>query len=130
MRKRCYDPKNKRFPDWGGRGITICEEWMSNRSSFFTWASENGYKPGLSIDRINNNGNYEPANCRFVSMEEQNSNTRKNVFLTHDGITLTVSQWARKIGVRPKALQHRIGRGWSISRIFSQPFRRSKNVHA
>jgi hypothetical protein len=128
MKRRCYDKNNKRYADWGGRGITICSEWLKDSSSFFNWCISNGYAPGLWIDRIDNDGNYEPDNCRFVEPALQAINTRKNTFLEHDGLRLTISQWARKLNVRPQAIQHRIARNWETSRIFKQPFRRF-NVH-
>ena len=76
MKQRCYNPNHQRFQDWGGRGITICDEWKNDFLAFYKWSMANGYKKGLSIDRINNNGNYEPSNCRWVDVKIQNSNKR------------------------------------------------------
>lgn len=76
MRKRCFNPKNKSFKYYGGRGITVCEEWNDSFQAFYDWALKNGYQEGLQIDRINNDGNYEPSNCRWVSAKENNSHRR------------------------------------------------------
>jgi hypothetical protein len=125
MRRRCYVKHDKRYADWGGRGIRICDEWLRDRASFYNWALATGYVPGLSIDRIDPNGNYCPENCRFIPLSEQAGNTRKNVYLTWNGKKMTLSAWARQLRVRQQALQHRVDRGWTLDRIFTQPFRRA-----
>lgn len=76
MRSRCYNPKHKSFKDYGGRGIKVCDEWINNPSVFVNWAISNGYKKGLQLDRINNDGNYEPNNCRFVTPKVNTRNRR------------------------------------------------------
>ena len=76
MKDRCYNKKNKCYKDYGGRGITVCPEWLNNPKAFIEWALKNDYAQGLQIDRIDNNGNYEPDNCRFVSSAENNRNRR------------------------------------------------------
>jgi hypothetical protein len=123
MISRCYDPSNKRWANYGGRGITVCPEWRSDIRAFYRWVVANGYKPGLTIDRIDVNGNYEPNNCRFATMIIQQNNTTRNVRLTWNNRTLTISEWARELGVRTAAIGHRHERGWTIERIFTQPFR-------
>lgn len=74
IKNRCYNPNNKSYKRYGGRGIKVCDEWVNNTNSFIRWAKENGYKPGLEIDRENNNGNYEPNNCRWTTKAENNRN--------------------------------------------------------
>lgn len=123
MIKRCENPKDKRWDRYGGRGISICHEWRTNRKSFYDWALANGYDPSLTIDRINVDGNYQPSNCRWVTASEQQNNTSRNRYLEWNGRRETVANWARELGVRNMALQHRVDRGWSVERIFTQPFR-------
>ena len=77
MKDRCYNPKSKSFHRYGGRGISVYDEWRRSSASFIKWALENGYARGLAIDRKDNNGNYEPGNCRFVTVSENNRNTRR-----------------------------------------------------
>lgn len=84
MKQRCYNPNNPYYKNYGGRGITICDEWLNNFLNFKEWAYNNGYDDNLgsfdcTIDRINNDGNYEPSNCRWVNMKVQMNNTRRNI---------------------------------------------------
>ncbi|ABK45150.1 conserved hypothetical protein [Magnetococcus marinus MC-1] len=126
MQKRCYRPETNRYERYGGRGIKMCDKWRTNRRAFYAWAIEQGWEQGLSIDRIDVDGNYTPENCRFIPIERQTSNTSRNRFLEWNGKSQIVSDWARELGVRPQALQHRVGRGWDLHRMFTQPFRRAK----
>ena len=98
MLHRCYNPKRQSYKRYGGRGIQVCEEWK-DPIKFMNWAEVNGYKEGLQIDRINNNGNYCPENCRWVTPKENSRNTRKNVNITLNGKTKTVSEWCEIIKI-------------------------------
>lgn len=77
MKQRCHNENHPRFKDWGGRGIKVCDEWKQSFKTFYDWSIQNGYSDNLSIDRINNNGNYDPNNCRWSTVQEQNKNKRK-----------------------------------------------------
>lgn len=123
MIARCYNPDNDRYPSYGGRGITVCEEWLGDRKEFYFWAVHAGWEQGLSIDRIDVDGGYSPENCRWVTMAQQQRNTTRSRFLEWNGVRMTVVEWAEHLGVRPQALQHRVTRGWDAERIFTQPFR-------
>lgn len=96
MYERCYNKKNPRYNDYGGRGIKICDEWIDKENgliNFYEWAINNGYKDDLTIDRIDVNGNYEPNNCRWLTNLEQQYNKRCNVMFTIDNETKTAKEW-------------------------------------
>ena len=96
MKSRCYNQNNPRYKHYAGRGITICDEWKNDFMSFYKWAMANGYSDNLSIDRINNNGNYEPSNCRWTDKVTQANNTTRNHYLIYKNRKLTMTQWSRK----------------------------------
>ena len=104
MIKRCYRPSDKRYEQYGGRGIKICDKWLNDHTVFFNWAIANGYSHGLTIERIDNNGDYCPENCKFIPMSQQQNNTQKSRFLTWNGECKTVSDWARKLNVKPNII--------------------------
>lgn len=93
MKTRCLNENTNYYKHYGGRGITICDEWVNDFATFNEWAINNGYSEKLSIDRIDNNGNYEPNNCRWSTQKEQANNTRSNRFTTIYGVTKTAAQW-------------------------------------
>lgn len=113
MKNRCNNANNQEFHNYGARGITVCQEWMDSYEVFREWAMQNGYGEGLSIDRIDVNGNYEPSNCRWVSMKAQQNNRRNNHYVTIDGITHTIAEWSEIYGTKPYLIYGRIGDGWS-----------------
>ena len=110
MKARCNNEHNRKFPAYGGRGIRVCEEW-SEFLPFYEWAIANGYSDNLTIDRIDNNGNYEPSNCRWATNKEQQNNTRKNRLVSHNGEVFTVAQLAEKYGIKKATLWARAIRG-------------------
>jgi hypothetical protein len=113
MITRCTNPKTKSFADYGARGITVCDEWRD----FSRFLADMGECPdGMSIDRIDNDGNYEPGNCRWATTAEQNNNTRHNKHLTFNGKTQNVKQWSRELGISYTTLHWRLTRGWSVDR--------------
>lgn len=106
---RCRAFNSKIGKDYACRGIRVCDEWLAFEP-FRDWAIQNGYADDLSIDRIDNNGNYEPNNCRWVPIEEQQSNRRSVKMLTYNGKTQCVSAWANEYGISPSALHARLRR--------------------
>ena len=124
MIERCYNPHCERYEYYGGRGIAVCEIWRKDFTAFREWALANGYNEGLSLDRINNDGNYEPSNCRWVTHKEQCNNKRNNRILTYNGESKTISQWADTIGMRVDTLKSRIYYGWSVKDAIERPLRR------
>lgn len=130
MLKRCYLKSNKAYDNYGGRGISVCDEWRGEHGyeNFREWAYANGYNPEApkhicTIDRIDVNGNYEPSNCRWISAKEQGNNRRDNHLLTYNGETRTVTEWAEKIGMKPVTLFQRLRKGWTVERALTQPIR-------
>ena len=119
IKSRCKNINNERFSSYGGRGITICEEWNNDFLSFYNWSMSNGYIDGLTIDRINNNGSYEPNNCRWTDMKVQNNNRRNNKFITYNGKTKTLQQWADSLGINQDNLSSRLIRGWTFEKAIS-----------
>jgi len=113
--QRCTNPKNPRFSEWGGRGISVCDRW---RNSFLDFYEDMGPKPSPkhSIDRINNDGNYEPSNCRWATPRQQTLNSRHARYLTHNGETLCLADWARRTGIKRHTIAARLDKqGWSIA---------------
>jgi len=119
MKTRCFCKSNKRYHDYGGRGISICQEWLIF-PEFRKWSLENGYKKGLSLDRIDNNGNYCPENCRWADSITQANNKRTNTIIEYKGIKLTEAQWAEKLGINIGTLSSRIHKlHWPIELALS-----------
>lgn len=120
MISRCTNPKYAQFSDYGGRGITVCSRW---RSSFGCFLEDMGIcAPGLSLDRYpNNNGNYEPGNCRWATRNEQAQNTRTSFLITFNGQTKALSEWSRTVGIRADTIRYRIVSGWSVDHALTLP---------
>lgn len=110
MMDRCYREKAANYNDYGGRGITVCEEWK-NIEKFESWALLNGYRKGLTLDRIDVNGNYEPSNCRWVDMKTQDNNRRNTIFVEIEGKKHTISEWSEITGINRSTLNSRYYRG-------------------
>jgi len=113
MIQRCLNENNDRYSSYGGREIKVCKKWLN----FENFYKDMGEKPERkSLDRVNNNGDYEPENCRWATWKEQANNKRNNVLLEFKGRTLTVAQWGRKIGLGRSVIYGRLRLGWSIDR--------------
>ena len=114
MMARCYQPTNERYSKYGGIGIEVCQRW---RDSFENFLADMGERPdGTSIDRINGLLGYTPENCRWASPSEQQRNLKNNVVLKHNGESMCVSEWAKKVGLNPSVLSYRIKHGWPIEK--------------
>ena len=126
MRRRCDSEKCAEYKWYGARGIKVCDEWESNFITFFEWSLRNGWQEGLTIDRIDNDGNYEPSNCRWTTWEVQQNNRRDNNYITFEGRTQTVAQWAREIGINRATIYRRLQAGWSIEETLTIPSKKHK----
>ena len=121
MKSRCYNSNVPNFVDYGGRDITICEEWLNDFELFKSWSLENGYRKDLMIDRIDNDGNYEPSNCRWSTRKEQNSNRRNNRLVEIDGVTKTFAQWADDLGINRSTALYRVRAGKTEYEALTMP---------
>lgn len=130
MLKRCYDPNAINYRDYGGRGIRVCEEWRTDAKAFYDWAIAHGWSEGLSLDRIDNDGDYCPENCRWATVKEQSHNKRNNLRLTFNGETKIAAEWADELNIPCKTLYERLRRGWSVEDALTCPVRkRSKRTY-
>lgn len=119
MRERCNNPHNGSYHRYGGKGITVCEEW-NDFEAFYEWSIENGWKKGLTIDRIDNAKGYSPDNCRYVSHKEQNRNYSRNHLITYKGETLCLADWADRFGINRATVLYRIKAGKPLDEVFSE----------
>ena len=119
LKSRCLSPSGKYYHNYGGRGITVCDRW---RESFEHFLEDVGPRPSedYTLDRIDNDGNYEPGNCRWATWSEQCRNKRTNLNLTFNGETMCITDWARRIGVSVECLKYRIKMGWPVDSIISR----------
>ena len=120
MRKRCNSPNNHNYKYYGERNISICDEW-DDYLVFKKWAEAFGYKDGLSIERIDVNGNYCPENCMWADWVTQENNRRNNKVLELNGKKQTMAEWAREYNIRYSLLKSRIYAGWSLGKALSAP---------
>lgn len=126
MMMRCYNPRSERYPRYGGRGITVCNAWKIP-GLFFEWALQSGYKDDLTIERVDNNGNYDPTNCKWIPAREQATNKSNNTRLTLRGETHCLSEWVRITGYALRTIQWRMEHGWSDEQVLStKPSRRNR----
>lgn len=119
MKKRCYLKSNHNYKHYGARGIIVCREWLNNPQSFYKWSMEHGYQDNLTIDRIDVNGNYEPSNCRWIDQKTQQNNKRNNKSITYNGVTKTMSEWAKYLNLDYTLLKSRLLAGWTFEKAIS-----------
>lgn len=125
MKDRCYNKNHHAYQRYGGRNITVCDEWKDDFLAFEKWAFENGYNENAphgqcTIDRIDVNKSYSPDNCRWVSLIEQANNTRNTIWITFNGKTQTLLDWAKELNIDSKLLRRRYEDGFNLEEIFSQ----------
>ena len=110
IKQRCLNPNDKMYKYYGGRGIKICQEWINDFEAFYNWVITNGYVKGLTIDRKNNNGNYTPENCRFVTSKIQQNNRRINIHVEINGVSNTIAEWSDITGIKYDTIWARVKR--------------------
>lgn len=122
MKRRCYDSRSLAYKNYGGRGIKVCDEWREHFIVFYEWCISSGYVEGngKSLDRIDNDGDYSPDNCRWVDYKDQQNNKRRSRFVTFDGKTLTVAQWERETGISRSTIIGRLNRGWTAEKALTE----------
>ena len=118
---RCCRPSHPQYKRYGGRGIQICKLWRHNPAAFCKWAIAHGYKKGLQIDRVNNDKGYFPDNCRFVTAAVNLCNTSRNRRLYLNGVSKTVAEWARELGISYSCLRNRMAHGWGDEAVLTTP---------
>lgn len=123
---RCKNKNNKNYLRYGGRGITICEEWDGENGfeNFYKWSIENGYRDGLTIDRIDNHKGYSPDNCRWTTQKIQMNNTRRNRIIEIDGISHSVTEWSEITGISARTISDRLCRGLDERSAVTKPVKK------
>ncbi|MFB5758921.1 hypothetical protein [Paenibacillus medicaginis] len=133
MKSRCLNSIHKSFHNYGGRGVKVCNEWLDHNhgfNNFYNWAIRNGYEDNLSIDRIDVNGNYEPSNCRWVTMQIQQNNKRNSRYICINDVMKTASQWEKEFGLTVGCVTRRLKKGWKEDDLLipTSNLNRSKNT--
>lgn len=121
MLKRCYNPKSISYKNYGARGICVCDEWRSDFFAFEHWCFENGYRKELQLDRIDSSKGYTPDNCRWVTPKENVLNRACTRWITYDGETRTICDWAKSIGISETGLNDRLKKGWPLEKALTLP---------
>ena len=113
IKTRCYNENDPHFERWGKRGIKMCDEWRNDFEVFYDWSMSHGYSDELTIDRIDNDGNYEPQNCRWTTIKEQNKNKRNVKYITYAGKTQTIPEWTKELRLGKETIRERLKRGYT-----------------
>ena len=128
IKRRCFVADDIAYPKYGGRGITMCDEWKNSFVAFSKWAYSNGYRDDLSIDRIDNDGNYCPENCRWANRFDQANNKGNNLKYNYEGKTQTLAQWCKEKNMNYNAVWYRLSKGWKFEDAITKPIiRKGKN---
>lgn len=130
MNQRCVNPRCHAYKNYGARGIRVCIEWQKDYTQFLVWAQTNGYEEGLQLDRYpNNDGNYEPSNCRFVTPENNLANRRNTVLIEYQSQTKSLSQWSRILGFKYSYVHNLLSKGITFSEAIIKATSKSTLVH-
>lgn len=122
MKRRCYTTTNHNYSHYGKRGISVCDEWKESFEEFYKWAISNGYDDKLSLDRIDNDGNYCPQNCRWASIKEQNNNRGVSINISYDGKTQNLSEWCKELNLPYSRVYQRIAKyGYTFEEAITEP---------
>ena len=122
MRQRCYNQNCHDYRWYGDKGVSVCAEW-DDYQKFQDWALSSGYNEGLTIDRIDSNGDYEPDNCRWISIVDQQNNKNNNRLITYNGETMSITDWSRRTGISRAVIANRLYHNWTPEEIFTTPLR-------
>lgn len=130
IKGRCKNPSSRFYSLYGGRGITLCDEWDGEKGfeNFYNWSISNGWKKGLSIDRIDNNKGYSPDNCRWTTQKVQANNTRRNRMITIDGETHSLTEWVEIKGICMGTVADRLKRGWNEIDAIAKPIKKKAGI--
>lgn len=133
VKKRCYDQTCEFYKNYGGRGVTVCDEWLGENGldNFVMWAENNGYQRGLTLDRIDNEKGYSPDNCQWATRKHQSNNKRNNIYISLNGETKTLAQWCEYYGVPYARVEARYTKmGWTIEdALFTQRYKKPKGEY-
>jgi len=124
MKQRCLNPKSTSYPNYGARGIKVCKEWSFSAALFCEWALANGYKKGYELDRINNDGDYEPSNCRFVTIKENSRNRRTNVYVKYNNKNVLLYDLTKELNINYFSVWYRVNIGWDLEKAINTPIRK------
>lgn len=128
IKGRCYNPNDKRYSRYGGRGIKMCDEWLKDYMSFEEWSLRNGYAEGLTIHRVDNDGDYCPNNCKYVSFSENSKHRCTTRYFTHNGKTQSLSDWCKELGLTYHTILCRLRAGWDFEKAISEPIKKGRDT--
>lgn len=128
MKQRCYNSNNPNYKDYGLKGVKVCDEWLDDPSAFYEWSIKNGYKPSLTIDRIDSNKGYSPNNCRWATRLQQSNNLNTNKVIEFKGESRNLSEWSKITKINYSTLQQRFNRDWTTEEALTIPIGGKRNV--
>lgn len=120
MKQRCYNPQSDNYKWYGGKGVTICKEWLDNPETFIKWALSHGYTDNLTIDRIDGNKNYEPSNCRWITIKEQQRNRCNTIYVEYKGTIMPLTKASELCGIKRATLAYRLKKGLTGDELFKE----------